>query len=441
MKQEIKERVEKIRKGEVPEGYKRTKVGIIPVDWEMCSINKLVEKDILEKPLDGNHGNIHPTNNDYVIEGIPFIKANNIHDGVIDFKNCNFLTKERAEQLQKGFSIHGDILLTHKGTVGNTAIVDKIPTEYIMLTPQVTYYRVKNHQKIINKYIKYYFDSKTFQSILENLSSGGTRAYIGITNQAKLPFVLPPLPEQQKIAEILSTWDKAIELKEKLIEEKKEFNRGLMQKLLTGKIRFPEFTDEWVEIDLKKIVEKINNKNHEKNQTIVTISAKKGFVNQNEYFNKIVASQDLSNYYLICKGDFAYNKSYSNGYPVGVIKRLESFEKAVVTTLYICFRIKDKTVSSDFLKYYFDSGLFNNQIKRIANEGGRAHGLLNVTPSDFFKIRMKIPDIFEQEKIADVLLSQDEKIHLMELTLDQLNEQKRGLMQLLLTGIVRVEVN
>ena len=368
-------------------------------------------------------------------------RANNIHDGVIDFKNCNFLTKERAGQLQKGFSIHGDILLTHKGTVGNTAIVDKIPTEYIMLTPQVTYYRVKNHQKIINKYIKYYFDSKTFQSILENLSSGGTRAYIGITNQTKLPFVLPPLPEQQKIAKILSTWDKAIELKKKLITEKKEFKRGLMQNLLTGKIRFPEFTDEWVEIDLNKIVEKINNKNHEKNQTIVTISAKKGFVNQNEYFNKIVASQDLSNYYLIRKGDFAYNKSYSNGYPVGVIKRLDSFENAVVTTLYICFRIKDEKALSDFLKYYFDSGLLNRQIKRIANEGGRAHGLLNVTPNDFFNINVNLPEYEEQEKISGVLLANEQDIQLLEKELFEFKEQKRGLMQLLLTGAVRVEVN
>ena len=224
---------------------------------------------------------------------------------------------------------------------------------------------------------------KKFNKI-SNISSGSKMPRADWNYMKEIPFEVPKLnSEQEKIAEIISTWDKAIELKEKLIEEKKEFKRGLMQKLLTGNTRFPEFTDEWVETDLNKIVEKINNKNDEKNQTIVTISAKKGFVNQNEYFNKIVASHDLSNYYLIRKGDFAYNKSYSNGYPVGVIKRLESFEKAVVTTLYICFRIQDNTVSSDFLKYYFDSVLLNRQIKRIANEGGRAHGLLNVTPIDF----------------------------------------------------------
>ncbi|MDJ0679967.1 MAG: restriction endonuclease subunit S [Xenococcaceae cyanobacterium MO_167.B52] len=209
-------------------------------EWEVCSIDELIAKNIIEKPLDGNHGNIHPTSQDYVDDGIPFIMANNVHDGIIDFKNCNFITREKADNLQKGFSFVGDILLTHKGTVGNTAIVSKIATDYIMLTPQVTYYRVKDKSKIINTYIKYYFDTNYFQTLLKDLSGGGTRAYIGITKQRKLPFILPTLPEQKAIASILSDMDTEIATLEKRRDKTHNIKQAMMQELLTGKTRLVE---------------------------------------------------------------------------------------------------------------------------------------------------------------------------------------------------------
>ena len=433
MNQEIKERVEKIRKGEVPDGYKETKVGIIPEEWNNNKLSELgfFKNGINKDKRDFGHGNPLISLND--VFGKKVLHCDDHFESLV---NCS------KDDINNYDLKDGDVLFVRSSVkpegVGLTAVIDT-DIENTVYSGFIIRYRIT--AKLIKNFRKYAFDGFHFRKnmLRKSTISANTNVSQGILNS--LEIIFPSEQEQQKIAEILSTWDKAIELKEKLIEEKKEFKRGLMQKLLTGEMRFPEFTDEWVEIDLNTIVDKINTKNDEKNQTIVTISAKKGFVNQNEYFNKIVASQDLSNYYLIRKGDFAYNKSYSNGYPVGVIKRLESFEKAVVTTLYICFRIKDNIVSSDFLKYYFDSVLLNHQIKRIANEGGRAHGLLNVTPSDFFNIKIKIPDILEQEKIADVLTSQDKKIHLMELTLDQLKKQKIGLMQLLLTGIVRVEVN
>ncbi|MCG7847554.1 MAG: restriction endonuclease subunit S, partial [ANME-2 cluster archaeon] len=424
MKQEIKERVEKIHNGEVPEGYRKTKVGIIPDDWTLDNLKIHVSSFIVpmrDKPK--------------IFSGdIPWCRIEDFQGKYLEksLSNQN-VSKETIDEMNLRVYPKGTVLCSCSARLGICTIVRK------PLVTNQTFIGLVPKEELDNEFLYYFMGFKCEK--LQKLSSGTTISYLSREEFENFPITYTTLKEQKKIISIISTWDKAIELKEKLIEEKKEFKKGLMQKLLTGKIRFPEFTDEWMEIDLNKIVKKINNKNDEKNQTIVTISAKKGFVNQNEYFNKIVASQDLSNYYLIRKGDFAYNKSYSNGYPVGVIKRLESFEKAVVTTLYICFRIKNQTVSSNFLKYYFDSVLLNRQIKRIANEGGRAHGLLNVTPSDFFNIEIKIPDIYEQEKIADVLMSQDKKIHLMELTLEQLKEQKRGLMQLLLTGIVRVEVD
>lgn len=439
MKPEIKERIEKIRKGEVPEGYKKTKVGIIPDDWKIITFEDIADKKVKWSITGGPFGS-NLKASEYTSDGVRIIQLQNIGDGIFNDNYKIYTSKEKANELLSCNIYPNEIILSKMGNpVARACFVPNKGMRFLMSSDGIRL--VVDESRFSKKFIHDYINSTYFRKRALDASIGSTRLRIGLHDLKKLLIIAPPLPEQKKIANILSTWDKAIELKEKLIEEKKESKRGLMQKLLTGKTRFPEFIDEWVEIDLNKIVEKINNKNHEKNQTIVTISAKKGFVNQNEYFNKIVASQDLSNYYLIHKGDFAYNKSYSNGYPVGVIKRLESFEKAVVTTLYICFRIKDKTVSSDFLKYYFDSELLNRQIKRIANEGGRAHGLLNVTPNDFFNIDVNLPEYEEQEKVSNILLANDQDIQLLEKELFELKKQKRGLMQLLLTGAVRVEVN
>ena len=143
---------------ELKPGYKQTEVGVIPEDWESLKVKDLVEREYIDKPLDGNHGNIHPKKSDFVDYGVPFVMANDIKDGKIDFANCSFITIKQANTLQKGFSVTGDVLLTHKGTVGNTAIVEKISTPFIMLTPQVTYYRVISREHIDNRYLRHYFD-------------------------------------------------------------------------------------------------------------------------------------------------------------------------------------------------------------------------------------------------------------------------------------------
>ncbi|SFL39178.1 type I restriction enzyme, S subunit [Lachnospiraceae bacterium KH1T2] len=179
-------------------------------NWKEYTVQELINLDMLEEPLDGNHGNIHPKASDYVSEGVPFIMANNLIGGHVDFDNCAFITEEQAKTLRKGFAKPGDVLLTHKATIGRTAIVsDQYDT--IILTPQVTYYRVK--KGIDNRYLKYYFDSNEFQMTLSNWAgSGSTRAYLGITAQHKLPIVLPPYDEQVKIAKILRSLDDKIQI-------------------------------------------------------------------------------------------------------------------------------------------------------------------------------------------------------------------------------------
>ena len=131
---------------------------------------------------------------------------------------------------------------------------------------------------------------------------------------------------------------------------------------------------------------------------------------------------------MLHKGDFAYNKSYSNGYPMGAIKCLNNYEKGVVSTLYICFRLKVRNLNK-FFEQYFENGFQNKEIEKVAQEGARNHGLLNIGLDDFFSIDLKIPSYAEQTKIANFLTSLDDKINHNQTQLNALKKYKQGLLQ------------
>ena len=159
----------------------------------------------------------------------------------------------------------------------------------------------------------------------------------------------------------------------------------------------------------------------------LTISSKDGLVDQVTFFNKKVSSKDMSGYYLLKNGEFAYNKSYSNGYDFGSIKRLERYEMGALSTLYICFSLKKHC--SDYIKHYFDSLKWYRQIYIISAEGARNHGLLNVPTDDFFAtIHFLSPDIEEQKKIADFLSLVDRRIEKQRQLVESLKKYKRGLL-------------
>lgn len=276
---------------------------------------------------------------------------------------------------------------------------------------------------------------------LNRFSESSAQPGLSVEKLVRYKLIIPPFSEQQKIAEILNIWDKTIENQRQLIEKLELRKKGLMQQLLTGKKRLPGFSGEWREVKLEDICEKVVRKNIEDNKNVMTISAQRGFVVQTDFFNKSVASETLESYYLVFKDEFCYNKSYSKGYPMGAIKRLSEADKAVVTSLYMCFKVKSKTKTNiDFLAYYFDNGGLNQGLTKIANEGGRAHGLLNVTPKDFFGLRLHIPSFKEQLAIAQVLAVVDREIKFAQKKFELLRQQKRGLMQQLLTGKKRIKV-
>ena len=182
---------------------------------------------------------------------------------------------------------------------------------------------------------------------------------------------------------------------------------------------------DWKQRKLGEIVNRITRKNSKLiSELPLTISAQQGLIDQNEFFDKRVASKDVSGYYLIKNGEFAYNKSTSNDAPWGAIKRLDRYENGVLSTLYIVFEIKDETlVNSDFLVAYYSTNLWYKGIHEIAAEGARNHGLLNIAPTDFFKTKLKLPaDIEEQKEIGEYFKKIDLLITFHQCKLNILNK-------------------
>lgn len=201
---------------------------------------------------------------------------------------------------------------------------------------------------------------------------------------------------------------------------------------IVPRLRFPDFLNdgEWEVKRLGELFVRITDRNVENDRNVLTISAQYGLVNQFEYFSKNVAASDVTNYYIIKKGDFAYNKSRSQGYPFGAIKPLLLYDIGVVSTLYICFRLKDECrCDADFYRFYFDMGIINDQISNIAQEGARNHGLLNISTDDFFNINILVPPLDEQRRIAACLSVLDEMLAATNARLGQLKAYKKSLMQ------------
>ncbi|WP_105096488.1 restriction endonuclease subunit S [Streptococcus suis] len=201
------------------------------------------------------------------------------------------------------------------------------------------------------------------------------------------------------------------------------------EKSTVPRLRFPGFTDTWKQRKLGEVSKRVTRRNKELISSLpLTISAQHGLVDQEEFFNKQVASKDVSSYYLIKKGEFAYNKSYSNGYPWGAIKRLDRYEMGVLSTLYIVFK-PTSLICSDYLVSYYDTVNWYKEVSMIAAEGARNHGLLNIAPNDFFKTRLFIPTLPEQEAIGNFFSDLDQLITLHQRKLDDVKELKKALLQ------------
>ena len=300
---------------------------------------------------------------------------------------------------------HGNSKLAKYGTVFSLQTYEEA------LVPRV-YHSFKVEKGNAN-FVEYYFATKLPDRELGKLISSGARMdgllNIGYDDFMGISLLLPKTQEQDCIAGYFRKIDMFITLHQRKCEETKKLKKYMLQKMFpkngqtVPEIRFAGFTDAWEQRKLGDLVDRVTRKNQDLvSELPLTISAQYGLIDQNEFFEKRVASKDVSGYYLIENGEFAYNKSTSTDAPWGAVKRLDRYENGVLSTLYIVFGIKENNpVDSDFLVSYYSTNLWHKGIHEIAAEGARNHGLLNIAPADFFETELTIPqDIEEQKKIG-----------------------------------------
>ncbi len=321
----------------------------------------------------------------------------------------------------------GDILITVKGSgTGSIAISD---ARYC-ISRQLMAIRCKDINPFFTQYL-FELNEKKFKLRAAGLIPG-------ISRKDVLDLRVPQMqiPEQKAIADLLSTWDKAIEKTERLIQVKAKMFKQLLKDLIHQGCN----NHTWKGYNLSDLCSPVSRKNGENNTNVLTSSAQNGLVNQLEYYNKSVSARNVTGYYLLKKGEFAYNRSSAKGYPYGATKRLERYEKGVLSTLYLCFALKPNVqCESDFLLYLFESGAANRELRAVCQEGARSHGLLNITKSDFFGIKLFLPTQEQQKKIQSALNTAQEEINLLKQLAEKYKTQKFGLMQKMLTGEWRIK--
>lgn len=281
-------------------------------------------------------------------------------------------------------------------------------------------------------FIEYLYKNKHF----ENFMMGSGVPTLNRNEIHKEHSAIPNLAEQQSLGSFFSSFDRLLSDHHRRLENLRRVKKSMLQKMFpqqgqtVPEIRFKGFSGEWEKAKLSSVAKRITRKNTNLECKMpVTISSQDGIVEQTSFFNNIVASSNLSNYYLIKRGEFAYNKSYSNGYPFGSVKRLDKYEEGALSTLYILFSLNEE-VSSDFIIYYFETSLWHNEVAQRATEGARNHGLLNIGAEDFLDIEILLPQsIDEQRRIGSFFTSLDNIINDEVNYIDQLTRVKSTLLQ------------
>ena len=276
------------------------------------------------------------------------------------------------------------------------------------------------------------------QKELAKKAQGKSVVHIHNTDIQEVTMAYPSKTEQDRIVSVFRQLDNLITLHQRKFEKLTNVKKSMLEKMFPQngssypEIRFKGFTDPWEQRKLGELVDRVVRKNTNNESTLpLTISAQYGLVDQITYFNNRVASRDVSNYYLVLNGEFAYNKSTSDGYPFGAVKRLDLYEKGVLSTLYIVFAPKkEQQIDSDYLTVFFDTDRWHKGVAERAAEGARNHGLLNISAEDFFDIDLSVPkDIVEQKQIGAFIRQLDNLITLHQRELEKLQNIKKSMLE------------
>lgn len=426
MTPEVKKRIDQIRRGIVPEGYIGSKIGVIPQEWHTNSLGELGESK--------NGLNFHRNDEGYTIRVL----------GVGDFKektvmsNLEGLSKVplSSEPGEEFLLQNGDIVFVRsngsRDLVGRNLLV--YPND-----KKVSYsgfcirYRTNNTDLVAPEYLNFIFDSGVLKKKLEKENQGSN---IKNLNQDILYDLTVAFPsdkkEQANILQILSLQNKTIELKEKLLTEKQRQKKYLMQQLLTGKKRLPGFDSEWKKTKLKKLLrERKTYSPKGMEYPHVTLSTEGIYAKGERYDRDHLVKSEEKGYKITHKGDICYNPA---NLKFGVIC-INNFGDAIFSPIYVTFEVIGN-VSSEYLSNYLMRWDFIKAVRKY--EEGTVFERMAVKPEDFLKYEMLLPPYEEQVAIAEILAVADKEIDLRRQELEQEKQKKKALMQLLLTGIVRV---
>lgn len=426
MREEIRQRIEQIRRGEVPEGYKKTKVGVVPEEWEITKLY-LISSHVTKK---NTNGEVQTTFTNSATQGV--IKQTDYFDKEISNKEnitSYYVVQENDYIYNPRISVSAPCGPINKSHFSENGVV----------SPLYTVFRLNDvFQK--NKYIEFFFKSSFWHSYMCGIANYGARHdRMNITNDDLfgMPIPFPPLAEQEKIAEILQTQDKLISLKEKLLKEKKRQKKYLMQQLLTGKRRLPGFSGEWKKQKMSDILCERKEENKEQSLRICSVAVNSGVVDQREHLGKSMAALDTSNYNVVHYGDVVYTKSPTGEFPFGIVKQSQLDEKVAVSPLYGVYQPATYEIGYLLNEYFMYSNNANGYLLPIVNKG--AKNTINISNSTFITPSLNLPTDFEEiKKLVQIFKTANHEIEILRKDLEQEKQKKKSLMQLLLTGIVRV---
>ena len=404
-------------------------------EWETIKVSELLDfystNSLSWEQLDYSNGKIKNLHYGLIHKGVPTM---------VDVA-CDSLPYIKEESMLKSFTLfkEGDVAFADASEdtndVAKAIEVVNCDNQQIVSGLHTIHGRDNSNRTVIG-YKGYAFASDSFHKQIRRIAQGTKVFSISVRNFDEAYIGIPSKEEQTQIAKLLITIDKRIATQNKIIEDLKKLKSAIIDKSFcypnesSPQKRFIGFTEEWHLVHLSDICQRVRTKNFNTQCTLVlTIAAQFGLVSQEEFFNKSVASDNLEGYYLLRKGDFAYNKSYSGDYAWGAVKRLECFSEGVLSPLYICFRPDTARIDSDFLAHYFESKKWYKGIADIAGEGARNHGLLNLSVIDYFKTLHRIPSIQEQKAIANALNKLTSKISIEKNLYDDLLLQRQHLLQ------------
>lgn len=402
---------------------------MIPKDWQRARLAQLASEPI-------SYGVVQT--GAVMQGGVPCVRVVDLASGKLSPEGMITTDPAISESYRRTLLKAGDVMIALRGIIGRAV---QVPPSLrgCNLTRGIA--RVAPDPGLVESdFLVQFLNGPDFHGLINRQANGSALQEISIATLRAAPVLLPPRSEQRRIAAILTVWDEAIETVEALVANAREQKRALMQTLLTGHTRLPGFADDWSWTKFSDAFNRVRDKNDVGDTNVLTISAQHGLVSQTDYFNKVVASDDVRGYTLLRRGDFAYNKSYSDGYPLGAFKPLERYDRGIVSSLYICFRLVSANYDHDFMRHYFEAGMFNREVAAIAQEGARNHGLLNVSVVDFFDTSLHTPGRDEQVAIAAVINNAERAEQMLINQCDALRKEKASLMQQLLTGKRRVEL-